>query len=527
VDRARLHRQILTAAVGLLLTATLPLPAGAAAAQAGKAEPPADAGSAAGDGSLPAGAIRCLASRWTARSDSAYSLAFTPDGKTLICGGRDRTLRSWDLRTGRELRRFPELVDREIHGLAVTADGKTLALACADAIPLFDTATGKEIRRLYGHNHLVLAVAFAPDAKTLASAGWDETVRVWDVAHGKELRKLKAHRYMVGSVAFAADGEMLVSFGASDDRLRLWDAARGKPLCRFASDNYRAAAFAPDGKFLAAATRSEVIVWELASANVFVRLSAGGRGHAGIHFSADGRTFWANESDAAVCLWELDSGLVRLRLHESKPLAGPFAVSPDGRLLASARADGSVLLWDATGQAAAKEHTGLPSPPQWEVLWNGLAQTSGPHAQRAIWTFASAPDQAVPILRKRLAAAPGISVSQLIDDLDSPRFIVRDKATRELEKRGKSIDKLLRQALVGAKSLEMRRRLERLLNGAAQQHLSPEQLQKRRAIEALEAMATPAAQKLLEDLAKTTAGTVVQIEAEASLKRLRRSARTK
>src|SRR5262249_4346359 len=147
----------------------------------------------------------------------------------------------------------------------------------------------------------------------------------------------------------------------------------------------------------------------------------------------------------------------------------------------------------------------------------------GLRAHRALWALAAVPGQAVPLLRERLQPLQPAHVARLTADLDSRQFNVRDKATRELEVLGKAVEPALRKALAGAKSLELRRRLEQLLEKSSKQLLSQQQVRMLRGIEALEAMGTPEARQVLEGLARGVPESLEQTEAQASLRRLARS----
>ncbi len=163
------------------------------------------------------------------------SIAFSPDGKILACGGEVeyvgedhsygyKGIRLWDVET-RELKETLKGKMGNIYSVAFSPDGSTLASGegWADyAIRLWDMVTGEQQLILKGHAGNVKSVAFSPQGNILASGSADNTIRLWDVATGKHIRTFKGHTDDVNSVVFSADGRMLVS-GSSDGTILLWD----------------------------------------------------------------------------------------------------------------------------------------------------------------------------------------------------------------------------------------------------------------------------------------------------------------
>jgi WD40 repeat protein len=169
----------------------------------------------------------------TGHNEAVLSVAFSPDGRTLasagsdpsVPGGGDKTIRLWDVRTHKQLGKPLRGHTDVIWSVAFSPDGRTLASASSDkTIALWNVHTHKTVGSpLQGHLARVFSVAFSPDGRTLASASKDKTIRLWDVRTQKQLGKpLRGHLARVNSVAFSPDGLTLAS--ASDDTtIRLWE----------------------------------------------------------------------------------------------------------------------------------------------------------------------------------------------------------------------------------------------------------------------------------------------------------------
>jgi WD40 repeat protein len=179
------------------------------------------------------------------------AVAFSPDGKTLICGGNELTV--WDPATGKMKTTLGGHV--AIKSVAFSTDGKLLASAGIDgqsgkdSIKLWDVGLGRSTADLRGHSAMILCLAFSPDGKTLASGGADNTARLWSVSAGKEISSLHGHTGWVNCLAFSPTGKTLVT-GAVE--MKWWDVAGSKELPGPVSGQPpQALAFSPDGRKLA------------------------------------------------------------------------------------------------------------------------------------------------------------------------------------------------------------------------------------------------------------------------------------
>jgi hypothetical protein len=155
-------------------------------------------------------------------------------------------------------------------------------------------------------------------------------------------------------------------------------------------------------------------------------------------------------------------------------------------------------------------------------LWTDLGGGNARLAHEASWKLVANPDQAVPFLKNRvkpLSPVDAARVRRLIADLDSQQFQVREAARRALELLDRQAEQPIRQALAGAKSLELRRRLENILHKST---LVPEVLRDLRAVSTLERIGSRDAHAVLESLARGDSDARLTDAARAALKRLAR-----
>jgi Tol biopolymer transport system component len=211
-----------------------------------------------------------------------------------------------------------------------------------------DALAGQQRKVLEGHAGAVMAVAFSPDGRRLATGGTDRRVLLWNVDAAETPQVLLTpHRRAITSVAFSPDGSQLATTGY-DNTLQLWDLTTqaGRELGRHGKA-VRRLAFSPHGDWIAtAAGDGSVTLWPTAVGGQARPLSQPhGEAAYGVAFSPDGSRLASVVGEGRLQVWEVQTGRLLHSLPAHRPWAAAVDWSPDGNFLVTAGADRLVKLW--------------------------------------------------------------------------------------------------------------------------------------------------------------------------------------
>ena len=335
---------------------------------------------------------------------SPSTCAFSHDGREVLSGAADNTLRLWDRGTGL---RFP-VHDERVSTCRSSPDGREVLLGCRNGtLELWDRTNGRFVRSFTGHKGAVTDCAFSPGGREVLSASEDRTLELWDRATGRLVRTFEGATEAVRACAFSPDGETVLS-ASEDETLRLHERSTGRLVSTFEYAGARmvACAFSPDGKTIVSASPTDLVLWDRATGGP---RSFEGTGAAACAFSPDGEAVLSAAGNV-LKLWDRATRrLVRTIEGHAKEIVA-CAFSADGWELISASRDRTIKLWDRT---TGRLLSTLESPEELEA-------------------FSPSPDGGVvfvagQVLHSRALTFPGVDAgSALGSDLDRVALSLHD-----------------------------------------------------------------------------------------------------
>jgi WD40 repeat protein/serine/threonine protein kinase len=321
---------------------------------------------------------KTLQGGWEARTLDGHTGAVTSvclsrDSRYALSGSSDRTLKVWEVATGRCLKTL------EGHASAVTsvassADGNYLLSGSADkTVKLWERTSGRSLCTYDGHTDVITSVSLSADGRLALSASIDRTLHLWDTRSGRRLRILEGHADPVHSVALSADGRYAVSGSAqflirnaterlfTSGQLKLWDMAMGRCLSNFErqADAVTAVSLSFDGRSVLSgggravpehgsgrfSQSGELQLWDTATGGRLAILAGHTDAVTSVSLSLDGRYAVSGSTDRTLRLWDVVEGRCLRTFAGHADAITAVTLSIDGRYAVSASADRTLKLW--------------------------------------------------------------------------------------------------------------------------------------------------------------------------------------
>ncbi len=489
-------------------------------------------------------------------------LAFTPDGTEVFASSWSLTSGRWDVATGKQVKladkRYGRQLIRTREGLRTVGIDSTRRPSEAT---VSDPVAGKVLQTVHWTDPKEITInglrayTLTANGKTLLAAHGKEPgaanqttyVTACDVASGRRLVRFAVSRRLyferspfspcgrwvvLGEKVYhvGTGTELFAPAGEPGERLVAWDRRTHGSV--WFSDDGRLMAGLVRKKEETSSARDTLAVWELASGQILARFPKAAF-VAQVAFSPnnriiallDGRGIRLEDILTGKRLAEYAAPDVTCELIDRGCTTQTLAFAPDGRTLATGHLDGTVLLWEVPRPRG----DGAPALAEGEAekLWRDLGRKSPALGRAAVERLVRDPAEAVALLARRFrppASPVDPTLAALLKDLDSDVFATREEASRKLRKYGAKAEPVLRRALAGTPSLEMRRRIEAIRDAITppmlRLPLSDDALRGVRAIEVLERAGSSEAVKVLQSWAEQTLDMRLASEVRMALERL-------
>lgn len=295
---------------------------------------------------------------WDGHATAVRSLAVLDDGKLLLSGGEDNTVRLWDMGSGALIKTFRGH-DSAVRAAAASPNGRTLLSASHDAtvrewsIARYEELRSLQGRKFEGHADAVLAASFSPNQEWVVTASRDRTARTWNSTTG-ELKHTfeEGHQFLASTAQFFDRGRGLLT-AAVDNTARIWDVTTGTQVRRFDRTGRAAAAVLNrDGsRLFTGGNTKQAQLWDVKTGELLRSYPDHRAEVTAIALSPDEQSLLTGDAKGYAALWDVTSGEKRFELKAHTRRIAKAAFLPEGNRALTASGDNTVSQWDvATGK---------------------------------------------------------------------------------------------------------------------------------------------------------------------------------
>ncbi len=289
--------------------------------------------------------------------ESVSTVAIAPNGRFVISGSHDMSVRVWDLKTGARLWTLKGHED-VVTAVAVTPNGGSVVSASRDmTLRLWDVETGRGCWVARGHTDWITTIAVVPNRRCVLSGSRDKTLRLWDIETGKCLWISKEQTHGINAVAVTPNGQYALS-GHDKGHLYLWDlTATPRIERRFYNSSSEllgvpctpvsSVAISPDGQYAVVGNENSTTrLWNLESGEIQQTFKGHNENVTTLAITQDGRFVVSGSDDTTVRLWDVNTGECLWTFEGHQDGVTTVAITPGGQFIVSGSQDTTLRLWN-------------------------------------------------------------------------------------------------------------------------------------------------------------------------------------
>ncbi len=252
----------------------------------------------------------------TGHTNVVWSVAYSPSGKTIISGSADKTIKYWNAESGKLIRTLPKKGDTGhsaiVSYVTFNPSGIYIASGSSDkSVKFWDASTGQLLQTLSNtHSKTIAAISYSKTGRYVATASWDHTAKIYHAMGGKERNLLEGHKDAVFAVQFSPD-EKYIATGSSDKTVRIYEVESGKFLRSITgiTGEVWTLSYTPDGKDLViGASDGSVVLFDAATGKIKTKYSGHEHEVRSCAFDKQGKHLFTGDSGGIIKMWDVEKG---------------------------------------------------------------------------------------------------------------------------------------------------------------------------------------------------------------------------
>jgi len=288
-------------------------------------------------------------------SNDGKNIQFSNDGENILTASGDSS-KIWQTLTGKLLRKLKG------HSAKFSPDEKYI-ITYSDVTSVWENSSGKLLYNIGGHIKKFYSAQYSPDGKSFVTASGDRTAKIWDSSTGKLIHTLQGHTAPVFWARYSTDGKYIVTT-SGDSTAKIWDVSNGELLFNLVGhrSSVSYAQFSPDGKYIVTASDDKTAKkWDTSNGKLMFSMEGHRNRINSAQFSPDGKYIVTASADMTARIWDGESGKLLHYLVSHVDEVSSLMFSADGKYIMTSSPDNYVKIWETTSGKLVHDFEGNPN----------------------------------------------------------------------------------------------------------------------------------------------------------------------